>query len=183
MSTKFIRKLKNVETINGTTGNDYLTGTEKNDVIYGYEGDDTLIGGSGKDRLVGGGGNDILTGGQGKDTFELYYSGGGIDTITDFSVKEDFIEVTTAPNTAEQGRVNFKGAIDSTLFKTNLLTLRSSNVVQLQDGIFTYDKSTGALFYDDQQLAWLPLNLDWPTKTTKQHIFFFSSASPNLSSL
>jgi Ca2+-binding RTX toxin-like protein len=149
--------------INGTTGNDYLTGTEKNDVIYGYEGDDTLIGGSGKDRLFGGGGNDTLTGGQGKDTFVLYYSGGGIDTITDFSV-EDFIEVTTAPNTAEQGTVN------STLLNTNLLTPTSSNVVQIQDGIFTYDKSTGALFYGAHQLAWLPLNDGPHVDLTLRHL-------------
>ncbi|QFS43858.1 hypothetical protein [Nostoc sphaeroides] len=124
--------------INGTAGNDYLTGTQENDAIYGYNGDDTLIGGSGKDRLVGGGGNDSLTGGQGKDTFVLYYSDGGIDIIRDFSVEEDVIQVTPAPNGP-------KG-------------------VKLQDGIFTYDKSTGALSYYAQQLAWLPRDLDWSTE-------------------
>ena len=190
-------------TIDGTFGDDYLTGTEKDDEIYGYEGNDTLIGGLGKDNLVGGDGNDTLTGGKGKDTFVLYYSGGGIDRITDFSVKEDRIDVisashkskpvysgltegaaidstqfTTSPLTlgASKDIVTYSGltesiAIDSTEFTTSPLTLGSSNVVPLQGGIFTYDTNTGALFYGQQQLAWLPPNLDWPTKPTQQPIF------------
>ena len=82
-------------TIYGSSGNDYLVaGIEESNQIYGYGGDDTLIGGWGEDHLVGGSGNDILTGGSGGDTFVLNYSDGGIDTITDFSVYEDIIEIT-----------------------------------------------------------------------------------------
>jgi Ca2+-binding RTX toxin-like protein len=83
--------------IQGTPGNDYLSAIQANDQIYGYQGDDTLIGGSGKNYLVGEGGNDILTGGSGRDTFVLYYSGGGIDTITDFSFQTDVLKFTTTP--------------------------------------------------------------------------------------
>ncbi|MBD0304581.1 MAG: furin, partial [Tolypothrix sp. T3-bin4] len=82
--------------IHGTSGNNYLTGTQGSDQIYGYAGYDTLIGGAGNDNLVGGGGNDNLTGGSGRDTFVLNYSGGGIDTITDFSVTNDILKVTTS---------------------------------------------------------------------------------------
>ncbi|HYX18436.1 MAG TPA: hypothetical protein VE944_29550 [Nostoc sp.] len=82
-------------TIDGDSGNNYLVvGIEESNQIYGYGGDDTLIGGWGEDHLVGGSGNDILTGGSGGDTFVLNYSGGGTDTITDFSVYEDIIEIT-----------------------------------------------------------------------------------------
>lgn len=166
-----------VNRIDGTPGDDYLTGTDKNDQIYGYEGNDSLIGGLGKDYLVGGLGNDTLTGGGGRDTFVLYYSGGGIDTITDFSVQEDRIDVVTAPHKSSPDKVITYGgltegaATDSSQFTTGPLTLGASNVVPLQGGTFTYDTNTGALFYGQQQLAWLPVNLDWPTKSTQQPIF------------
>ncbi|MDF5735423.1 MULTISPECIES: calcium-binding protein [unclassified Nostoc] len=83
--------------IQGTSGNDYLTGTEGDNQIYGYGGNDTLIGGSGDNYLDGGDGDDILTGGTGRNTFVLNYSGGGIDTITNFSVNDDHLEITTSP--------------------------------------------------------------------------------------
>lgn len=83
--------------IQGSPGNDYLPGTQVNDQIYGNGGNDTLIGAAGNDYLVGGVGNDILTGGSGKDTFVLYYSGGGIDRITDFSFQTDVLKITSAP--------------------------------------------------------------------------------------
>ncbi|MEH1874236.1 calcium-binding protein [Nostoc sp.] len=81
--------------IQGTAANDYLVGTQGNDQIYGYGGNDTLIGGQGNDYLEGGSGNDYLIGGSGRDTFVLYYSGGGIDTITDFSVNDDILKINT----------------------------------------------------------------------------------------
>ena len=156
--------------IYGTSGNDYLTGTEEN-TIYGDEGDDTLIGGSGQDYLVGKGGNDILTGGSGQDTFVLNYSGGGIDTIKDFSVTNDILKVTTSTISSSKfvigARANVTDyeaiedpATDSTEFKTRPLTLGSSSVSK-SASFFTYDPSTGALSYLSQQLAWLPRNLDW----------------------
>ncbi|MDZ8188450.1 MAG: hypothetical protein RMX96_26785 [Nostoc sp. ChiSLP02] len=83
--------------IDGTSGNDWLAVSDGGNQIYGYRGDDTLIGSSGEDRLVGGADNDILTGGGGRDTFVLNYLSGGIDRITDFSVSEDILLVTTLP--------------------------------------------------------------------------------------
>jgi len=65
-------------TINGTSGNDFLEGTAGsdtingeggNDELLGREGDDTLNGGSGNDWLDGGSGADVMTGGTGNDTF------------------------------------------------------------------------------------------------------------------
>ncbi len=172
--------------IYGTAGNDYLVGTDQNDQIYGGPGNDTLIGGAGNDRLEGGLGDDILTGGLGRDTFVLYYSGGGIDTIKDFNVYEDRIVVTSAPIGSQSiiqpfsttngeltegaaidstefitsklianGKLTEGVAIDFTQFTTSQLTMGASNLVPLQNGIFTYDTDTGALFYGTQQLAWL----------------------------
>lgn len=164
--------------IQGTPGNDYLTAIQGNNQINGYEGNDTLIGGSGKDYLVGGGGNDILTGGTGRDTFVLNYSGGGIDTITDFSVYDDRLEITTPP-IASIGSVNYANGYksDDTLIARSgkdYLVRGGGNAIltggheysltivgrgiRLPDYL-SYNGTNGALSYHSQQLAWLPLNL------------------------
>ncbi len=159
--------------IQGNSGNNYLAGTQGSDQIYGYEGDDTLIGGAGNDYLVGGSGNDILTGGSGRDTFVLNYSGGGIDTITDFSVSDDVLKVTTSTIGASKYLIGTRSSLSnyeviedvgvvSTKFTNRSLTLGSSNTSQ-SASIFTYNASTGALFYLSQQIAWLSPNLDWNT--------------------
>ena len=123
------------KTINGTPDNDYLIGTKKKDYISGFAGNDTLVGGFGDDTLVGG---------AGADTFVLYYSGGGIDTITDFSVGEDVISLTTP----------VKGPILSVEYK-------SSTDVEYNDAGVGYSRSTGALFYLQEQIAQLPLGLNF----------------------
>jgi Ca2+-binding RTX toxin-like protein len=56
-----------VNTINGTSGADYLSGTIGRDVIQGLAGDDHLQGADNDDTLVGGAGNDVLDGGNGND--------------------------------------------------------------------------------------------------------------------
>jgi Ca2+-binding RTX toxin-like protein len=151
-----------VGNIYGTSGNDNLTGTQGDDQIYGY---------GGNDYLVGGGGNDILTGGTGRDTFVLYYSGGGIDRITDFSVSNDILKVTTSSISSSQYVIgtlsslsNYEVSKDTGISSTNLanrsLTVESSSSGSSAN-IFTYNASTGALFYLNQQLAWLPTNLNW----------------------
>jgi Ca2+-binding RTX toxin-like protein len=142
--------------IYGTSGNDSgLIGTELADEIYGLEGNDTLkggagndtlVGGLGKDYLVGGAGNDTLTGGAGRDTFVLYYSGGGIDRIRDYTVGTDSISFTSARNTP----------------LTDLVTLGSTRPgFEPPSRYLSYNPTNGALFYLSQQIAWLPTGLDW----------------------
>jgi|GEM_PF-4184866 len=72
-----------LDTIDGGTGNDLLVGGL---------GDDTLLGGAGNDRLNGGVGDDTLTGSQGVDQF-IFQSGGGSDTVTDFTNGPDIINL------------------------------------------------------------------------------------------
>jgi Ca2+-binding RTX toxin-like protein len=161
--------MKTINEINGSSDNDYLTGTKKEDYISGFAGndtlvggfgDDTLVGGFGDDTLVGGFGDDTLVGGAGADTFVLYYSPGGIDTIidssvgyysrggidtiTDFSVEEDVISLTTP----------FKHAI--TTVKNKI-----STDVEYNDAGVGYSRSTGALFYLQEQIAQLPSELNF----------------------
>src|SRR5262245_43158392 len=68
--------------------------TSDNDEIYGNGGDDTLNGAGGNDRLVGGSGNDTLTGGTGADVFKYDTREFGTDTVTDFQVGTDKIDVS-----------------------------------------------------------------------------------------
>ncbi|MFT3986247.1 calcium-binding protein [Aestuariivirga sp.] len=63
-----------------------------NDLLIGGLGDDTLLGGAGNDRLNGGVGDDTLTGSQGVDQF-IFQSGGGNDTVTDFTNGPDNINL------------------------------------------------------------------------------------------
>lgn len=155
----------------GTQGNDQIYGYAGNDQIYGYAGADTLIGGLGNDYLEGGAGNDSLSGGTGRDTFVLNYSGGGIDRIPDFSVNDgDILKITSTtigssqyvigtPSSLSNYEVVEDGAIDSTN-TTSLQRLGSSTTSQ-SASIFTYNGSTGALYYSNSQIAWLPRYLDW----------------------
>ncbi|MDX2215456.1 MAG: choice-of-anchor L domain-containing protein [Oculatellaceae cyanobacterium bins.114] len=80
------------DVINGQGGNDRLEGLSGNDILRGGAGTDTLLGGDGDDTLVGNAGSDRLTGGSGSDAFRLRL-GDGTDTITDFNITSDRIEL------------------------------------------------------------------------------------------
>ncbi len=58
----------------------------------GGDGNDILWGGAGNDLLIGGKGNNVLIGGEGSDRFRLA-ANNGMDTIVDFNVGEDFLEL------------------------------------------------------------------------------------------
>lgn len=83
-------------------GNDQFNGGAGNDQLYGYGGNDDLKGGIGDDQLYGGRGNDILSGGDGldtlvggfgSDTFVFNSLNEGLDTILDFEVGTDLIDL------------------------------------------------------------------------------------------
>jgi Ca2+-binding RTX toxin-like protein len=92
----------NIERLQLYTGANSGNGNELDNLIQGNQNDDTLNGGAGNDRSIGGRGNDVLTGGSGNDTFFFGVSTDiavgtfadlGIDTITDFTVGQDKIEL------------------------------------------------------------------------------------------
>jgi len=74
-------------------GDDILTGGAGSDILFNGSGNDTVEGGSGDDTLWGGGGDDMLTGDAGQDTFAFTLSS-GTDTITDFGVDEDTLNLS-----------------------------------------------------------------------------------------
>lgn len=113
-------KLTNVgaaATLKGSSGKDTLIGGSGKDTIYGNDGADSLIGGKGNDYLSGGKGNDTLIGGKGTDTLIggdgkdvfVYESGGGKDTITDYTAGQDKIRIKSG--TISKTTVNDKDVI------------------------------------------------------------------------
>ncbi|EMD1176778.1 retention module-containing protein [Vibrio harveyi] len=74
----------------------YLAGGDTGISLTSGDGDDLIVGGDGDDVLIGGLGSDILTGGDGSDIFKWTIDSvdeGAIDTITDFTLNEDSIDL------------------------------------------------------------------------------------------
>ncbi|MGQ4649987.1 calcium-binding protein [Lyngbya aestuarii] len=120
----------------GYKGSDYLYGGQGDDILYGNQGDDYLNGGDGDDDLDAGEGYDTLTGGTGADYFIFDSPTEGIDTITDFYFGEgDKIEISAD----------------------------GFGIGTTEYNRFFYDSNTGALYFDNQQLAWLNTDSDFNT--------------------
>lgn len=88
-------------TLVGGKGDDTLVGKYGNDDLSGRAGNDVLEGGQHRDTLAGGPGDDTMTGGLGADTF-LFLPGDrrGTDTITDFELATDRLDVSATVFTA-----------------------------------------------------------------------------------
>jgi len=139
--------LSNIENLHGSKyddilagdgGNNLLEGWDGNDTLSGLEGDDYLVGGAGNDSLVGGYGNDTLTGGIGDDIF-VFAQDSGIDVIGDFTLGQDFIDLTdygfvfgsTSPSITDEGSNTL---ID--LDGTNKLTLTGVVGITFDSSVF-----------------------------------------------
>ena len=99
------------------------------------------IGNGGTDRLFGGLGNDTLTGGAGADSFIFNTTPNATtnrDTITDFNVTDDTIELENAIFTA-LGTAT--GTLSAGAFVIGAAALDAADRV-------VYNSGTGALFYD-----------------------------------
>ena len=139
-------ELVNVDVINGRNGNDSIIGSVVDDSIQGDSGNDTLDGGLGNDTLNGGNDNDFLfggagdntlTGGRGKDSFVFNSPNEGVDTITDFSVKNDTLIFSTA---------GFGEDLAAGVVNSNLFTLGTAATSEQHR--FIYNVNSGYLFYD-----------------------------------
>ncbi|WP_284205428.1 DUF5801 repeats-in-toxin domain-containing protein [Psychromonas marina] len=87
----------------GNKDSDILNADNSGESLYGFDGSDTLMGGTGEDMLFGGEGADILSGGEGNDIlaggndndlFTWENNASGIDTITDFKLDEDQLDLS-----------------------------------------------------------------------------------------
>jgi Ca2+-binding RTX toxin-like protein len=105
-------------TIDGDAGNDTITGTALNDVI------------------IGGAGNDTITLGAGNDAVR-FNSLTGSDTITDFSVADDSIQLARSVMT------QLSGGASLTVAEFEVGTAATSAATRI-----VYNQSTGVLSYD-----------------------------------
>ena len=111
------------------------TGNALNNILTGNSDANTLNGGAGTDTLKGAAGNDVLTGGTGKDIFQLTTL--SKDTITDFSVVDDTIQLENSVFT----QLTAIGVLNADNFKTGATAADANDYV-------IYNSGTGALYYD-----------------------------------
>lgn len=80
-------------TLTAAAGGQTVTGSNDHELIFGQDGNDTLNGSGGRDMIFDGAGSDMLTGGNARDHFVLA-ADGAADTITDFEVGIDKIDLS-----------------------------------------------------------------------------------------
>jgi Ca2+-binding RTX toxin-like protein len=114
------------DTGRGGTGNDRISGGKGNDSLFGEAGNDTLVGSQGNDRLTGGTGDDTLTGGRNNDVF-VFGNGFNSDTITDFTVNQDRIDLSANSNLNSFAQVQ----ASSFEFGGNTVIADGANSIQL----------------------------------------------------
>lgn len=130
------------DVLDGGSGSDELFGGGGRDQLYGGDGDDLLNGGGGRDFLTGGAGTDSLTGGNGRDTFG-YNLGDEDDTITDFDLLRDKIQIDLdlgvsnfADIIAHASQVGADTVID--FGNGDMLTLENIQISDLAANDFTF---------------------------------------------
>jgi Ca2+-binding RTX toxin-like protein len=106
--------------------------------LRGNEFRQKIFGGLGNDILSGGGGNDTLTGGSGRDSFVFDLRKGGTDTLVDFKVGQDKIQLSGKAFGLK------KGALKSGAFAK---VHGFPNAAQSDDRVF-YDRSKGFVYVD-----------------------------------
>jgi Ca2+-binding RTX toxin-like protein len=94
--------------LDGGDGKDTLFGGENRDVLNGGLGEDELLGENGDDRIDSGEGDDRLWGGNNRDRF-IFNTSSGNDTINDFIVADDIIEINS-----EYGFANANAVLNAT---------------------------------------------------------------------
>ncbi|WP_235538716.1 calcium-binding protein [Sphingomonas sp. Root710] len=171
---------KGEDTIYGENGNDSLRGGADNDLVGGDAGNDVILGDLGDDTIDGGDGIDILTGGAGADVFvfdtldapiastdEESDVFGLVDTVTDFTVGTDVLDITlTGLNAASdivlQGDgVTFSTAAAAQTYASSLLVNHATGAIAaMQVGADTY------LFYDSDGEYTVDTTIDSAIKLT-----------------
>mgnify|MGYP002629681965 CR=1 FL=1 len=138
--------LATASAIDGWGDTDTLISIE---AAIGSEYADTLIGDDSENAFMGLGGNDTLTGAGGADYFvlsddEAGNANFGLDTVTDFNVAEDVIEVRAFSNISASSQLNISqdGADALITFEAgNVLRLNGVNAASLTDANFEFAES------------------------------------------
>ncbi len=130
--------------LSGIYGNSVVSMGGGDDYFVGGIGNDNVNGGKGSDWLAGGAGNDLLTGSDGADRF-IFANGTGRDTIADFTVGTDLIDL--------QGYLGDKGealAFENLAIaqqgNNTVITLGASDTVTLS-GVSAKSLAVGDFFF------------------------------------
>jgi Ca2+-binding RTX toxin-like protein len=112
--------------------------------LIGGWANDTLIGTSGDDKIFGKAGSDLLTGGEGKDifAFDTRLDGSRVDTITDFDVNDDTVQLDNAIFASL-----FQGGLGEANFRAGSRALDRNDYI-------LYDRSSGIISYDPDGSGW-----------------------------
>ncbi|ROH83781.1 hypothetical protein ED236_12210, partial [Pseudomethylobacillus aquaticus] len=133
------------DTLQGGDNNDRLSGDVGNDVLQGGSGVDSLYGGDGDDVLQGGAGNDQLLSGAGNDRYVWGVGDTGTDTLADFDVAHDSVDLTAL---AVRAGASFVSRVDH-LGRTTLnfdadgngttdISLKFNSIVNMTKADFAY---------------------------------------------
>ncbi|WP_428672007.1 hypothetical protein [Reyranella sp.] len=108
--------------------------------------DNTLTGNAGNNYLNGSAGTDVLTGGLGADAFVIRDSlvAGTVDTITDFNVADDRIQL---------GHTTFGAIATGARLSVAQFAANASGTAQDASDRIIYETDTGKLFYDSNGSA------------------------------
>ena len=112
------------------------SGNSSANILIGNAMNNVLNGSTGNDTLDGSLGNDTLTGGTGVDIFKLM-SLTGMDSITDFVVADDTVQLENAAFT----KLTTTGTLSASYF------VKAAASVDANDYL-VYNSTTGALYYD-----------------------------------
>jgi Ca2+-binding RTX toxin-like protein len=136
------------DTLLGGDGNDWLVGDDGNDILIGGLGDDTIIAGLGKDTIVGGLGDDTMTSGQGSNTFLWLANELGTDTINDFTLGEDKIDLIdllgleSDQSLGQYLSFNFNGTDTTISVDTDLNGTADQDIILSGNDLSGYDNQT-----------------------------------------
>lgn len=119
-------------------GIENLIGSEAADSLTGTSGANQLSGGGGADFLNGNEGNDLLTGGAGAATDEFYFApNDGTDTITDFQIGIDLINLTAFGfTTLSQISDNLELSDDGTDTYLNFTNININSLIVVENRLF-----------------------------------------------
>ncbi|HIK30153.1 MAG TPA: hypothetical protein IGS17_14715 [Oscillatoriales cyanobacterium M59_W2019_021] len=148
------------DTVSGGSGQDTLFGKDGDDALSGDDGDDRVYGHAGNDTLSGGAGVDLLWGGDGEDVF-LLAVGEGRDTITDFQIGLDSLQL---PEGVLFSQLNFQVSGNDTLVKLS----KTGEAIALLKNIRPFDINRSDFIQITPDPATLGTNLtavkDWSTQ-------------------
>lgn len=141
----FIFDQRVAEGTNGSDQNDIITGTNADEIIF-----------DGK-------GFDVLTGGLGKDQFTISAQQGDIDTITDFTIDEDKIDLARVTQFISANHLQLEQRNNDVIIhlpNDQYVIVENTNINQLTDDQFDFDvfknqtnvdRFTGDVTYDFTQ--------------------------------